>query len=496
MKKKIDTKASVSSDTTVTAEIPKKKTRKSKSDVISTESIEFSNNENNILTRISSMSTIKNDKNPVTTVTNVTPITPVTSVTSVTPVTVVNDIITVDSSTTSSPENINEDIIINSSNLPEVKIPKKRGRKPKNKEEEPSQIQSDNLTNITIDDTSLTPTVVPDAPVKLKRGRKPKLKQAENINKFSDLAKTTNVSNDTMILKLHIDSAFDTKENDIHKNEDREKEFLNYKGDVESPTGYANYDSFMSNPEMIDFKNEELITGAYNNQSKNKYKNVSENNDSVCHVHTILENFVERDNWPIGTDSACFWCCNSFSNTPFGIPFKYANEKFMVYGCFCSLECATAYNFSTQNNVHNIWENYSLINLLAHKLNYKNYVKSAPPREALIMFGGYMTIQKFREFCGTNKLLNILNYPMISSQHQVEEISDQSINNNSRMYVPLDTDRIKKIQQKFKLIRQKPVLNKKNTLEHTMNLKIKSEIDTENGNQKISSLEISNEIIS
>ncbi len=364
----------------------------------------------------------------------------------------------------------------------EVKVPKKRGRKPKNKDE-PTIDNTDKNTE--------TSDIVPEV-IKLKRGRKPKLKQAENINKFSDLIKTSSVSNqnDTMILKLHIDSAFDTKDNDIHKNEDREKDFLNYKEDLESPKGYATHDSFMSNPEMIDFKNEDL-TGAYNNQTKNKYKNISENNDSVCRVHTILENFIERDNWPIGTDSACFWCCNSFNNTPFGIPFKYSNEKFMVYGCFCSLECATAYNFSTQNNVHNIWENYSLINLLAHKLNYKNYVKSAPPREALIMFGGYMTIQKFREFCGTNKLLNILNYPMISSQHQVEEISDQSINNNSRLYVPLDTDRIKKIQQKFKLIRQKPVLIKKNTLEHTMNLKIKSEINIE----KNDDFELSNEII-
>jgi hypothetical protein len=40
--------------------------------------------------------------------------------------------------------------------------------------------------------------------------------------------------------------------------------------------------------------------------------------------------------------------------------------------------------------------------------------------------------------------------------------------------VPIDTDRIKKIEQKFKLIRQKPVLNPKNTLDHTMKLKIES----------------------
>lgn len=347
-------------------------------------------------------------------------------------------------------------------------VPKKRGRKPKIKPIE------DTEKNDIIDNASSNGETV-----KLKRGRKPKIKQAEDISQYIDITKLGNASNvnDTVILKLHIDSTYDNMKNDIHKDEDREKEAYEYNinGNAQSPTAYdASVDTFISNPEILDYRNEELTAI---NLSYKKNKDASDNHNSVCYVHTILEDFIERDNWPIGTDCACFWCCNSFNNTPFGIPFKYINEKFVVYGCFCSLECAVAYNFSNQNNMHDIWENYSLINLLAHKLNYKDVVKCAPPREALIMFGGFMTIQKFREFCGTNKLLNILNYPMISSQNQVEEISEQSINNNSRLYVPIDTDRIKKIEQKFKLIRQKPVLNLKNTLDHTMNLKIQQETD-------------------
>jgi hypothetical protein len=125
--------------------------------------------------------------------------------------------------------------------------------------------------------------------------------------------------------------------------------------------------------------------------------------------------------------------------------------------------------------MYDIWENYSLINLLSHKLNYKNCIKSAPPREILKMFGGFMTILEFRNHCNSNKILNVLNFPMISTQHQIEEINEQSLNNN-RLYVPIDTERIKKIEQKFKLIRQKPILNSKNTLDHTMKLKIETEL--------------------
>ena len=325
--------------------------------------------------------------------------------------------------------------------------PKKRGRKPK-----PKNIEIDN------------------APVKLKRGRKPKIKQAEDVN---EIIKNSNVNDNdesTIILKLHYDSINENKDNDIHRDENRERDFLNYRDDLESPKGYNNDNAFLSNPETISFNKDNLPKTL-----KLKNKLHSDSTDNNTHINNVLNDFIERDNWPITTDTACFWCCHPFNNTPFGIPFKYINNKFIVYGCFCSLECATAYNFSIHNkDINDIWENYSLINLLANKLNYKNYIKSAPPRETLKLFGGYMTIDKFRTFCNTNKLINILNYPMILSQYQVEEFNEQSINNSSRLYIPIDTERLKKIEQKFKLIRQKPILNSKNTLEHTMNLKIES----------------------
>lgn len=359
-----------------------------------------------------------------------------------------------------------------------VKIPAKRGRKPKIKIDE--TLANDKNIDIDIDTKNIKTVEIPEK-IKAKRGRKPKIKQAENINKEindNDNVSLLNTSNnDTIILKLHLDSIDNEKNNSMHKDEDRIKDYLSYNEQekLESPTGYADNNTFSSNFEPVDCKDEEFTI--INSTNKSKYK--SDNNDNVCYTHTILEDFIERDNWPIGTDYACFWCCHKFNNTPFGIPFKMVNDKFIVDGCFCSLECSVAYNFSSQNSMHNIWESYSLINLLAHKLEYKDYVKSAPPREALDMFGGFMNITQFRNFCDSNKLINILNYPMISSQHQVEEISEQSINNNSRLYVPIDTDRIKKIEQKFKLIRQKPVLNLKNTLDYTMKLKIENETSIE-----------------
>ncbi len=349
-------------------------------------------------------------------------------------------------------------------NEPEIKVPKKRGRKPKNFYTE----QQDAIENKVI-------TEKKDKSIKLKRGRKPKIKQVEEVKKYesNSIDNEQNINN-TIILKLHSDAINNTKNEIIHKDENREKEFLNYTeiDILASPKGYnANETSnFFSNPEMINFNNDNI------NSFKIKKKNKLVSNDKIenLSVHNVLDEFIVRDSWPISTECYCFWCCHSFSNIPYGIPFKYVNKKFYVYGCFCSLECCVAYNFSSQNNMYDMWENFSLINLLSHKLEYKDFIKSAPPRETLKVFGGYMNIQEFRDYTNNKKIFNILNYPMISSQHQIEEINEQTLNNN-RLFVPIDTDKIKKIEQKFKLIRQKPILNSKNTLDHTMKLKIESD---------------------
>jgi hypothetical protein len=86
-------------------------------------------------------------------------------------------------------------------------------------------------------------------------------------------------------------------------------------------------------------------------------------------------------------------------------------------------------------------------------------------------FGGNLNIDEFRKFTDYNKIVNILEYPMISASQQIEEINyDNSYNKND--YIPIDEKRIKKLEQKIKLMRTTPLLNHKNTLEHTMKIKI------------------------
>lgn len=201
----------------------------------------------------------------------------------------------------------------------------------------------------------------------------------------------------------------------------------------------------------------------------------NENPNMKLKVVQLLKDFEEKNKnneWPTNTSIACYWCCHKFDNPPFGIPVKYVNEQFHVFGCFCSLECAAAYNLDSKDSIDEMWERMNLINLLSRKLGgyTQGFIKPAPNRLALSMFGGHMSIDEFRKFTETGKIININFPPMMTMTQQIEEINESDINNEFK-YIPLDTDRVNKYKEKIKLKRTKPLHDFKNTLDHAMNLK-------------------------
>ena len=203
------------------------------------------------------------------------------------------------------------------------------------------------------------------------------------------------------------------------------------------------------------------------------------NSDSLKIVH-VLKDFEEKNKnneWPSNTSIACYWCCHKFDNAPYGIPVSYHNGCFDVYGCFCSLECASAYNFKSSQSLDEIWERYNLINLLARRIKYYGddarclVVKPAPERLTLKTFGGFLEIDAFRNYNTTNKVVNINFPPMTSLTQQIEEINEYELNSDMR-YIPLDSERINRCKEKMMFKRSKPLVNEKSTLEAAMNLKI------------------------
>lgn len=191
----------------------------------------------------------------------------------------------------------------------------------------------------------------------------------------------------------------------------------------------------------------------------------------VVHLLEDFEKKNQNNEWPLSTSIHCYWCCHGFTTPPFGLPVKYYRDKFYVVGCFCSLECASAHNMHSQDGVDQILERNNLLHALSRKIEYIETVKAAPSRLALRMFGGHMSIDEFRAFCKTSKLINLNFPPMMTLTQQLEEINQCDVNQDYK-YVPVDTERVNKYKEKIKLKRQKPLMNYQHTLDHVMNLKI------------------------
>ena len=247
---------------------------------------------------------------------------------------------------------------------------------------------------------------------------------------------------------------------------------------------------------------EDELPYAYNTHDYSALEKVADDTESVMHddfschqdndsdvdhtsvntrlrVVELLKDFEEKNKnneWPSNTSIACYWCCHRFNNAPYGIPVEYykdvkgKQEHFRVYGCFCSLECAAAYNFNGHKNHDEIWERYNLINLLSRRIGYKHLVKPAPDKMALKMFGGFMDIDQFRNYCHTSKMIHINFPPMTSITQQIEEINEYEMNSEVR-YIPIDNERINRYKEKIIFKRPKTGNQEKSMLEHAMNMK-------------------------
>ena len=202
---------------------------------------------------------------------------------------------------------------------------------------------------------------------------------------------------------------------------------------------------------------------------------------SVCgggntQMVNLLSEFYEKSKvkeWPLSTSVCCHWCCHPFDTTPIGLPVKYTNGVFNVIRCFCSLNCAMAYNLaSPRGSIDEKLICCSMINDLASRLGYGSIqVQPAPDKFALRSFGGNMTIEEFREYSlnGTTHLI-INNPPMQSQKEQLEEVNSSDLVSEYR-YIPIDKERVNKYQNKMRLMRTKPLVDFTNTLDHSMKLK-------------------------
>ena len=386
-------------------------------------------------------------------------------------------------------------------NIQEEKIPKKRGRKPKIKlEEEVEKIPK-------------------------KRGRKPK----EKIYSIKELPKTffEENKNETLILHLPINlnnlnnnyplpktednySYIDNNHNNhninnnnnsinninnhnihnIHNNNNNSNSNNNNLLTQNNLLDNNKIDNVLFNNDMnlkniqdtLTNKNNEIINmnnfKTNNAEINNAWDNDYKNNNKIVkkNLRNILYEFINANNdkvWPEKTNIHCWWCCHQFDNTPCSLPQYYKKDKFYVKGIFCSFNCAASYNFN--NNDDDMFEKYSLLNLMYKKLYIRNFIKInlAPPRETLKMFGGYLSIEEFREnSLENNKLFNVICPPLISIIPKIEETINHNKFSGHALLGNVNESILNKTHNSLKLKRNKPVTNPNNTLQSFMDLKI------------------------
>ena len=159
------------------------------------------------------------------------------------------------------------------------------------------------------------------------------------------------------------------------------------------------------------------------------------------------------------TDKKCWWDSYSFNNLPCFLPELYHNNIYYVRGCFCSFNCALAYNlYYIKDSKTN--RRTTLIYKLYRELYGLNVddpldIKEAPPKEIIGDYGGdpKITIDVYRKtFNVLNKNYIIFVPPIKPINIIVEEHNTDSANINSD-----DSD-------KYTLKRSKPLNNKYSVL--------------------------------
>jgi hypothetical protein len=156
-------------------------------------------------------------------------------------------------------------------------------------------------------------------------------------------------------------------------------------------------------------KNEKLITILRTKLEKYEKKEKAERSNKIYYNKLNFISYITGKKISIKkTNIKCWWDTYTFSNLPCFLPELLQNNTYHVSGCFCSFNCALAYNLYYLRD-SKIYHRKSLV----YKLYRELYglgpddtvdLREAPPREILEDFGGTMTIESFREsFVTINK---------------------------------------------------------------------------------------------
>jgi len=297
----------------------------------------------------------------------------------------------------------------------EVKVPKKRGRKPKNQ----------TPVNEPISEPS-----TPPAPKK--RGRKPK--GGKIISELKPIDNDSIVQHN-VILHLKCNS------NDL--NNENLTQVLPESFQVSSQV----------KTETLEFNNiQEPLENEYmevDSDGKNEDNNEELNsNISMKHIWKKIKELqkIFYFNNVYSKKSACFWCTCEFDNPAIYIPKYQMNENYHVYGCFCSPECSVSFLMNENIDTSQKFERYQMLNYIYGKAyNYEKNIQPAPsPYYLLDKFFGNLSIQEYRKLLSNERLLIVIDKPLTRIFPEIHEENNDFISNKNSVVPSNTTFQIKK----------------------------------------------------
>ena len=348
-----------------------------------------------------------------------------------------------------------------------IKDNKKKVKYNKQKKQEASddakvELSSDAKVEPSSSDAKVEPSNNSDnIKIPKKRGRKPKggtiITAIENKSSIIE-----QVQNIILHLKCNI--------NELQTNTPQEITAFQFKNNKSSDLTFMQLNNLTANNHS---KNEE------NNESNNE-PNINPNNDlnksSNCEskenneTKSILQK-LEKLSFQLHIDkiydkkSNCFFCTCEFDNNPIYIPKFQLNKLFHVYGCFCTPECACAHLMNDNNlDTASRFERYYLLNYIYGKIyNYEKNIKPAPsPFYLLDKYYGNLSIQEYRKLLKSERLLLIVDKPLVRSMPELHNDSDDYLLNNKGVTAAI---------AKYTPQKQDNIINKNYILNQNFNVK-------------------------
>ena len=288
-----------------------------------------------------------------------------------------------------------------------------------------------------------------DIKVPKKRGRKPK--GGKII--INSILEETNVIHEPNII-LHLKCKFSDLENSYISFDCNGLDSFQFEKTKGSELGYHIINNTNENNSI------DNVTYNNNNNNNNNNNPLHENEfKSICNkIKNISYNLQNNDFQDKKSD--CFWCTCSFDNPPIYIPRHQINSVYQCYGCFCSPECATAFLFKEPIDTSTRFERYYLLNHIYNKVyNYTKNIKPAPdPYYTLNKYYGTLTIQEYRRLFKSERLLVIVDKPLSRVLPELHEYNDDIM-----------FDKNVQNTGKFK-IKRKNKVNKTDILNETFNI--------------------------